>query len=338
MPIRVVHSFLVHPGKKQSQQPEISGAKVTGTGKLVDMLQDLYARAEAECTIDIKFTASAVGTQKNECRDLLVGHLKSPTDASARALAERLQKVTTQRSGLGLLFIIIGKEASTHRVVISRFPADSGILAQENSVKLEIKYLERIFMKSAHAYKSVALKGKSLNSDFWLGRAVDKQIDGPQELSQYWITDFLAAELTTTAAAGSKRLAVALRTAIRSAVTPAVRQELVSASQLVGGLGGKHTSPALVSQSYNLSAEAIDALRSALARDELFDEAFQVDPVEFRSHIGYRFEGLDNGAMLVAENASFETVFAREQVDATSGKVRYSTEGRLVSQELRRMP
>jgi hypothetical protein len=54
-----------------------------------------------------------------------------------------------RRSGLGLLFLIRGKERNKSKLVISGFPADNGILAEEQSNSLTVQFVERIFMKNA---------------------------------------------------------------------------------------------------------------------------------------------------------------------------------------------
>ena len=53
--------------------------------------------------------------------------------------------------------------------VMSRFPADSGILAEQTAKTLNVQFLEKIFMKSATSYKSAVYTGAS-PSDFWEGR------------------------------------------------------------------------------------------------------------------------------------------------------------------------
>ena len=338
MPLQDIYSFLVHPAKGIEEPPLISGVLVPKSGKLLEMLDRLYKRAEIECTIDILFSPDATGKQKNPCRDVLLAHLQQPSMAKARAIAERLQGVTTNRSGLGLLFVLRGKEAKTHRLVISRFPADQGIIAQENAQKLDISFLENVFMKNTHAYKSASFRGASLAGDFWTGKVVDKQVDRPSEISRYWIQDFLASELRLSPAAGSKRLANAFKDAIRDAGRLEVRTELVAASLLVPGLNGKSMSPAKLAAVYGLSDESQAALKDALPRHEAFEEKFLMDSAEFRLNVAYRSVELDNGATLTAENDRFDQVFVQETLKVAEGTARrYVTEGSIVDQRLRKI-
>src|ERR1041384_7754219 len=127
-----------------------------------------------------------------------------------RLIANRLQAVSTHRSGLGLLFLMKGDVNGEHRLVISRFPADQGVIAEEHAERLSVEFVERVFMKSAKAYKSVMYSAETPEDGYWQGRAVYLQISGPRELSDYWIREFLISELRTTGPAGTKRLAIAI--------------------------------------------------------------------------------------------------------------------------------
>jgi hypothetical protein len=58
------------------------------------------------------------GIQQNDCRDLICKYMNGPTLARGRAIAERLEKYTDGRSGLGLLFLIAGKEGRDHKISV----------------------------------------------------------------------------------------------------------------------------------------------------------------------------------------------------------------------------
>ncbi len=148
MPIEQIHSFLIHPSKHAEEQPEISGTQLPHNGPLYNMLGRLFDRAMLECDIEIVFRPNDEGHQQNDCRDLLVAYAREPTLQSGRSLANRLQEVTTHRSGLGLLFLMKGEINGTHILVISRFPADQGVIAQEQAQNLTVEFIERVFMKS----------------------------------------------------------------------------------------------------------------------------------------------------------------------------------------------
>src|SRR5947199_10257522 len=105
-----------------------------------------------------------------------------------------------------------GEKKGETRVVISRFPADSGILAEEKEKGLSVEFLERIFMKSATSYKAAVYSGRSHDKDFWKGKAVDKQINSADSfISDYWIRDFLRSDFLTAGKAGKRPFGIAAR-------------------------------------------------------------------------------------------------------------------------------
>jgi hypothetical protein len=176
---------------------------------MFDLLDGIYARSDQECDIDIIFKSTG-GVQQNDCRDLICTHVNNPTLPSGRFIAERLQANTDRRAGLGLLFLITGKEGREHKIVISRFPTDSAILVEENPKSLDVEFLERVFMKNKTSYKAVLYRDSSLRAGFWDGKAIDKQSNPTGESADYWIAEFLLSDFRVTPKQGTYRLATTL--------------------------------------------------------------------------------------------------------------------------------
>jgi hypothetical protein len=226
------------------------------------MLTRLFELADEECDVEIVFRPGEGGRQQNECRDLMVAYAADPSIQAGRLLAGRLQAVSTHRSGLGLLFLMKGEENGKHRLVVSRFPADQGVIAHENAQRLSVEFVERVFMKNSKAYKSALYESESLERGFWDGHAVDRQISGSRELSDYWIREFLASELRTTGPAGTRRLAIAIRDGIRSVQELGVRQELIAAVSLLRGQPGRRRSAREIVEQLGLSQPAVQAVEA----------------------------------------------------------------------------
>lgn len=336
MALKRIHSFLVHPAKGTDEQPDIGGTAVSRAGQLGEMLNRVFDRAALECDIAIVFRPDENGRQENECRDDVVKYVRDATMANGRRLARRLQSVTTNRSGLGLLFLMTGVDGQRSKLVIFRFPADQGIIAEEDHERLSVEFLERIFMKSAKAYKSAMYASDSLDRGFWDGRAIDRQISGPKEVSDYWVQEFLMSDLRTTGPAGTKRLAVALRSAVQGADSLEVRQELIATAALLRGQDGRTVSARRLIEDLGLSRAASDELERRLPRAELMDETFRFDGEEFARHVLYRLIELDNGGVLLADDRSFSDVFEVSVLDPAEGLVRYSTEGHVVDERLKK--
>ena len=350
MNISAIHSFLVQAAKHLDPQPAASGTKVPMQGQLFNMLQDLCDRAPIECDVEVMFRPNEEGTPDNDCRTCLESYLRNPSLEHGRVIAERLQRVTTNRSGLGLLFLAKAEVADSHVLVISRFPAEQGVVAQENADRLDVEFIERVFMKNATAYKSVIYYTTSLTAGFEEGRAVDRQLSGPRELSMYWTGDFLASDLRTTGPLGSKRLAEAIRVAVNRTTDPVVKRELVSATQLLRNQDGKTRSARGFLTRLGVTDQGVIALDRELPRRELMDEVFRFDVAEFDRHLRYRMVELNTGAMLMADDARFDELFRSQLADNRArpdegfrseskdgeGMVRYSTVGRVINQRYRK--
>lgn len=336
MTISRVHSYLVHPHNDETKPSEIGGLEVPLTGRLFDMLSHLDYGAEKECDIDITFRPKDDGTQQNDCRDLLLTYLGKPSVATGLAVATRLQEATTKRSGLSLLFLVAGKNQHGLRLLISRFPAENGVMAEEHGKSLDVTFVEKVFMKNARAYKSVLFQCSSIAAGFWNGVAVDRQIDDERATADYWIRNFLLSDLTNTAAQGTKRMALAFQKAIRTASDVHVKHELVSAAQLLRGRKGKTSSAAKIVNDLSLSTDASAAVESSFARPELYNASFKFDLAEYDSMLLFRSVELDNGVMLTAENTTFDDVVHNEPAGRGGTKRRFTTEGNVIGEKLKK--
>ena len=336
MPVEHIHTYLVHPRKGSTAASQANGTTVTLNGRLFDLLNNIYVRSDQQCDISITFAPALDGRQQNDCRDLIRDYLRHPTLATGRAIADRLERQTDQRSGLGLLFLIAGRGDRDHKIVISRFPTDTAIYVDENPRALTVEFLERVFMKNRASYKAVAYQHASLQAGFWTGNAVDKQLNSPGgKLSNYWISDFLASEFTVTAAAGTRRLAIALRNAAKNSDLD-VKQEITAAATLARGLAGQRLSINDFGEQFHLSEAAKAAIADQLKTPRLGQERFEFDLTEFQTMVPFKSVELSNGGTLTAPFAEFEEVFRKELVDEEHQQVRFTTEGRIVDEQLKR--
>ncbi len=177
MDITCVTSYLVHPGKGERSPIAVRGTLLPLSGSLFRMLAKVFSRSDSECQIPIRFLSRADGAQNNEVRTDLVGFIESPSVDAGMQLANRLRDCTTRRSGLGLFFVMLGRENQTFKVLLSRFPADEGVVAEAREGALQVEFIERVFMKRAASYKAAFYEGSSFDSDFWSGFAVDRQLN-----------------------------------------------------------------------------------------------------------------------------------------------------------------
>lgn len=332
MPVQHIHAFVAHPRKGRPSPAQANGTAVKLNGKMFDLLQNIYAKADQECDVGITFAPTAEGTQQNDCRDLICKYLEDSTLANGRAIAERLEHHTDGRSGIGLLFLIAGKEGRDHKFVVSRFPTDNAIYVEEDPAKLILEFLDRVFMKNKTSYKAALYQDASLKGGIWHGKAIDKQLNPAGEVSNYWIADFLLSQMTTTPAQGTRRLASALRNAAQKADL-SVKREIVAAATLAATLGGQRVSINEFANRFNLSPAARVAIGNELKTSRLAQEIFQFDATEYQDIIAFKSIELSNGGTLTAPSADFDDVF--EQEETADGEVRFQTQGRIVNEKLK---
>jgi hypothetical protein len=330
--IEHIYSSLVSPSKgvNEAELEPIHGTSIPLNGDLFAMLANVYDRADDECNIPIRFISD--GSQNNVVRDALITLVEKPNVTKANNLAERLSSVTTNRSGLGLLFFVLGNEDREHKLLISRFPANHGILAEAKAHGLTVEYVERVFMKNSATYKAALYRAHAPSAQMWDGVVVDKQIEAA---ANYWINDFLLSTLRTTSKAGSRRLATAMKEAARGVESVEQKHQLISAMSLMAGLKGKTISARDIFDRFGLSEDLCNAVVARLPNDISVDTTFVLDADEFRDVAGYRSVRLNTGGVLTAATDEFEDVFKREVIDPETNRVKFSTVGNVVDEKVK---
>lgn len=307
-----------------------------GAGKLFDMLNDIFSGDTSSRDFDITFNPAPDGTQDNECRDLMISFQARPTVRSGAKIASRLQDATDGRSGIGLLFLLSGTHGLKQRLVVSRFPTDQAVLAEVGSSGLDVEFLEQVFVKRLSSYKAVMLQHNTPSSGFWKGVATDRQAgQSGEHISEYWLKDFLNADFSETPAAGTRRLATALRQALKANPSLTVKAEIAHASSLApSALAGKPTSITDFCNHFGLSKAAKETIVARLSKSSLATKSFKFDPKEFKAVAPYRTVEMNTGAILTAPNDEFEDVFSTKTTK--DGDVEYTAKGRVSDQRLAR--
>lgn len=334
MTISQAHAFLIHPGKLSILIP-VSGKTLNiGTGKLFDMLNGIFSSEPSSRDFDVMFNSGSDGKQVNACRDLMIKYQNNPNYDNGLAIANRLQKCTDNRSGIGLLFLMSGNHGLNKRLVVSRFPTDQAILAEVDDNGLDVEFLEQVFIKRLSAYKALLLDHQDPSNGYWSGTATDRQAGGAAEnISDYWLTEFLEADFAETPAAGTQRLAGALKRAIKSNPNIDVKSEIAAASSLAGNaFAGKTTSIKDFCAHFGFSISTTQSIQSQLSKPSLFDKQFKFDANEFKVAAPLRTVELNTGAILTAPNENFDKVF--EKFTSPDGNLRYTTVGKIKDQRI----
>jgi len=340
MRVDQIFCYLVHPekGLDEDKREEVKSTVIKPNNpRLFRLLSIAFEKADYECKHEIAFSPMEDGRQSNDCRNEIIDFVENPDELVGAYLAKRLQSVTTNKSGLGLLFLVLGENRGKKRLYMARFPADIGILAEEEQGNLNIVFVEKVFMRNALAYKAALYEGASTDRDFWIGSAVDKQIsDGVREISNYWIRDFLLSELRTTPALGTRRLAIALREAANITDDSGIKSELISAAVLARGLDGQFLSIEEFADRYGFSDKTKEVVLTQLKLPRFAHTQFQFSLEEYTKNIPYKMVEIDNGAALLATVEKFDDCFSTEVVEGVDNVFIFSTTGKIVNQQLRK--
>lgn len=334
MALEAVYSFLTYPKRGQPDEPIRPGARLPiADDKLGRMLKGVFDSAERDCVVPVMFVSNGAA-QENAAREELLALVRRHSLATASTIAWRLQRATSGQSGMGLLFIGIGDVNGRTRVVISRFPADEGVVAETSQAELSVQFVEQVFLKSAFSYKAATYVATGRPDQLWTGHVVDRQINaGSKAVADYWISDFLLSEFATTPAAGTKRLATALRDAIAATASVEVKREIAAAAHLAGNLPRRALTIAGFCEQFHFSEETKQAVLSKVRPPRLANERFRFDAEEFARHIAYKQIELDNGAVLTAPADKFEEIFRETQ---RRDEHTFTTSGVIVDERLKR--
>ena len=336
MTITRIDSYLVFPSKKAYGPTQFRGTEVELSGQVFDLLNKIYKKANEECNIDISFNMSEDGNQHNLCRSLFLNYMNYPSLSSGYSIADRLAQITTERSGLGLLFIIKGQNDKLNRMMIARFAVDNGILAEESLSNINLKFIDKVFLKNAISYKAVLYEDKSINHGFWRGSAVDRQINAKEiRISNYWIKDFLLSDFITTKELGSRRLLFAIRDSINQSSDEDIKRELFSALNILPNFSGKSISPSEFMETLSFSEASRDLVKSNMKSQILYDQKFLVHAQTLAEAGAYRFVALDNGAALSAPTDKFDDIFNVHDSE-NKGLKTFKTEGSIIHDKIRR--
>jgi hypothetical protein len=99
---------------------------------------------------------------------------------------------------------------------------------------------------------------------------------------------------------------------------------------------GKVVSAKNILSHFHVSDTTQEKIRTNFRPERLFDERFRFMPDELSKFIAFKTVELDNGGLLTASTNNFDSIFVREVVDSSKDRVRFSTEGTVIDQRLRK--
>lgn len=326
-PMRILFAagYIVEPARLDpAKAPRAEGSEFGVPDALERRLERLF-KEEIRSRIRVHFSANR---QQNEVRDLIF-RLASRRDASAALeLAHRLSRSMDRRSARSLLIVLVESlDKGESGVHLLKFPHDESLGADMRNGKLAVHVLDRAFTaESAHFKAATFSDDPRAKTAFWQGVVEDRQakLAGGQ-VSDYWIKEFLSAELVVTKEQGTDAVADALKTLFGTAGA-ADASALGSAAQLLPRLSGRRVSFRDIADQY-VPADLRRAFLQRIEREYDFepDTVFQLDGDRFGSRFGFRVLMLENQVSVSAPVPRFNELVnvtqRGDQVDVrTSGR------------------
>lgn len=332
--ITFIHSFLVKPTHNDTDNLPI-GTIVPLKGDLFELLKIIFEKSDTECKIEIVFSPSEDGSQQNDVRDLLIHFLSQSDDGSRHEdilkLALRLLESTNRVTGPGLLFVIGGFDKGQSKIMVSRFPADEGIMADDQDGKLTVEFVDKLFMKDRNSYKAVVFHKLSGSSKTRGGKAVDKQVnDIRNPSSQYWIEDFLSCQLSVTSQAGSERFASALRKVYNETKDLGTKELLAAAARTIQNFDGEKHTPTELLMKLNVPQHIVSAVQKHIGLHAMA-ETFQLNSSYFKSSFRFQSKLISNGVMITAEVDEFDKVVEQKTVGE---ETEFKTKGKVINSKV----
>lgn len=333
-------AFLVPPLKvsvKAGKQIEIVGTEIPLYGRLFNMLEDLFKRSHKECEIPIHFIPEE-GEQYNEIRANLLNYIENRDFTTAEKLALRLAGLTDNTMRECLLFFIYAEDNDNRELVLSRFPAEQGVVTSVTQRQLTVDVAEDIFLRGSHRYKAVLFSGRSLETDFWDALAVDKQVGGTSKVdrlsSDYWIKDFLKADFKLTSKRGSMIIGKAIRQAVAKTASLSIKHQLTSIAPLTNQLNDQLFSINDLLVRFGISEETKNHLFKEIENPQVIDQKFIFNNTTFQKYLNLKVVFMDNGAIVSGPTESFDKIWEYSET-SIQNEIEYKTKGKIIDEKIR---
>lgn len=280
-----------------------AGGKVGVTADMRDALTDTYTRSKLDKALPVNFTFAA--GRSNTMRDLAMSIAFDSTrvaGAAALTTAERLLQSIDRRSKPNLLVISTAttERAGEKQVVLWMFPSED--IFQFDSTQASVEVLDDAFSRSSNLRKAARFTGTNTRTGFLSGRILDRQANSADRfVANFWIKEFLMADLQVGAQEGTEILAKTLRAANDAlAENPHGRSQLHLA---IGTLRHHHQQRISIREfcdKYLGPGEVRGVVLDKAPNPEIVNSLFELDIDRFDTLVQYRIFELDTGVFVSA--------------------------------------
>lgn len=313
MSVTRLYAYAVPSNKNLTTPAPVQGGPMTDLKTLGSVIDDATQKVRAANWLAVRLNVDATSPNRSSpYRDAVLGLAfgqKPKADASALGLAQRLAGLMDQRSPGGCLLVLaVRTEAGGKTVTMWTFPRDPALRFRTGAGGPTVEVLTDAFSQRSHLRKAAELKGADQGpTSFLTARAVDLISGGPGQAADYWVHDFLDAELSLAGDVGTAALALGLKAAWDTAGSDGEREQFRSAAVAVRASTQSRWSMQSFADSYLTDSAKARFLKTREAREHRAQK-FQFKKDAFDLVINYRVFELKNGVYISAPFARADTV------------------------------
>jgi hypothetical protein len=220
--------------------------------------------------------------------------------AGGLELARQLSRAMDERSPECLFLLAAYREGEKRRVALWIFPQDEAFRFSPGGAEgTDIELLTDIFSRTSGLRKMALFAGRNIDAHFLDAQVLDHQVGRADDVADFWVRRFLAAELMITPAQGTKVLADALKRASEAELTPEENKQVHTAALAVHTMRRDHWSLEQVADEF-LGGKAKEAFLASVDNDEARTSVFRLDREALERGLNVRNFRLPEGVFVSA--------------------------------------
>lgn len=218
----------------------------------------------------------------------------------ALQLARRLSKAMDERSPECLFLLAAYREGDKRQVALWIFPQDEAFRFSPGGTQgSNIELLTDIFSRTSGLRKMALFSGRNIDAHFLDAQVLDYQVGRADDVADFWVRRFLAAELMITPAQGTKVLADALKRASEADLSADENRQVQAAALAVHTMQREHWSLEQVAQEF-LAGKAKEVFLSSVDNEEARTSVFRLDRQALERGLSMRNFRLPDGVFVSA--------------------------------------
>jgi hypothetical protein len=302
--LKRLFAYSVTPQKGMTSPVAPAGGALTTTGPLGSVVSSATQKAPASSWLDVSLRVdTSTGSRAHPVRDAVI-HLATASDkdadAAALVLARRLSTCMDGRMKGCLLALAVEAMGAGYAVTLWTFPQEDALRFVHSSSASRVDVLRDVFSQTSSLRKAAVVRGSGAGpTEFLTARVVDLQTGGYGTTADYWIDNFLDAQLSLADGIGSAALARGLKAAWDAAKSQDERDQFYAAAIAIRASTASRTSLKVFADEYLTGTAKATFLKTSEARQHKARQ-FRFDKASFDHVVNFRVVETSNGLRISA--------------------------------------